>query len=91
MPESDGGLEPLHAVYGKGCLPAMQNSLSQGKSRIVECLDWQKVTVVPKEEVAAVDPEYSSFRNINTPEEYFRFREEMREEKQEDGSGENRG
>jgi FdhD protein len=91
MPESDGGLEPLHAVYGKGCLAAMEDSLSQGKSRIVECLDWQKVTVVPKEEVAAIDPEYSSFRNINTPEEYFRFREEMREEKQEDGSGENRG
>ena len=91
LPESDGGLEPLHAVYGKGCLPAMEDSLSRGKSRIVECLDWEKVTVVSKEEVAAVDPEYSSFRNINTPEEYFRFREEMREEKREDGSGENPG
>lgn len=78
MPESDGGLEPLHTIYGKGCLPAMEEALSQGKSRIVECFDWQKVTVVTKEEVAGIDPEFLSFRNINTPEEYFRFREEMR-------------
>ncbi len=83
LPESDGGLEPLHAVYGKGCLPAMEEALSRGNSKIVECLDWQKVTVVKKEEIAAIDPAFSSFRNINTPEEYFRFREEMREENQE--------
>jgi FdhD protein len=85
MPESDGGLEPLHAVYGKGCLPAMEEALSRGNSRIVECLDRQKVTVVKKDEIAAIDPGFSSFRNINTPEEYFRFREEMREENKDGG------
>jgi hypothetical protein len=44
-------------------------------------LDWSKVTVLSKEEIAAVDPEFHSFRNINTPEEYFRFREEMQDRK----------
>jgi hypothetical protein len=39
--------------------------------------------VVKKEEVAAIDPDFLSFRNINTPEEYFRFREEMQEKKEE--------
>jgi FdhD protein len=82
LPESDGGHEPLHAVYGKGCLPAMEEALFRGNSRIVDCLDWQKVTVVKKEEIAALDPDFSSFCNINTPEEYFRFREETREKNQ---------
>ncbi len=85
IPESDGGLEPLHAVYGKGCLPAMEDALSRGDRKIVDCIDWQKATVIAREEVAEIDPEFLSFRNINTPEEYFRFREEMREEKQDDG------
>jgi FdhD protein len=83
IPESDSGLEPLHAVYGKGCLSAMEKALSQGKSKITESLEWDKVVVVKKEEVAVFDPEFLSFRNINTPEEYFRFREEMQEKKEE--------
>jgi len=83
IPESNGGLEPLHAVYGKGCLASMERALSGGASRIVDCLDWNKVVVVKKEEVAAIDPDYLSFRNINTPEEYFRFREEMQAKKEE--------
>jgi FdhD protein len=81
IPESDGGFEPLHAVYSKNCLPAMEEALKDGKSKIVDCLDWSKVTVLTKDEIAAVDPEFHSFRNINTPEEYFRFREEMQEKK----------
>ena len=59
----------------------MEEALKDGKSKIVDCLDWSKVTVLSKEEIAAVDPEFHSFRNINTPEEYFRFREEMQDRK----------
>lgn len=81
IPESDGGFEPLHAVYSKNCLPAMEAALKDGKIKIVDCLDWKKVTVLSREEIAAVDPEFHSFRNINTPEEYFRFREEMQDRK----------
>jgi FdhD protein len=85
IPESDGGVEPLHAIYGKGCLPAMEKALSKGKSRIIECFDWRNVSVVSKEEIEAIDPGFLSFRNINTPEEYFRFRDEMREENRDGG------
>jgi FdhD protein len=83
IPESEGGLEPLHAVYGKGCLPAMEKTLSSGKRRIVECFDQLKVTVVSREEISRIDPEFLSFRNINTPEEYFRIRQEAPEVKPE--------
>jgi molybdopterin-guanine dinucleotide biosynthesis protein A len=76
IPESDGGLEPLHAVYGKGCLPAMEGYLSMGKSKIIDCFDRLKVTVISREEISGIDPAFQSFRNINTPEEYFRIRQE---------------
>ncbi len=76
IPESEGGLEPLHAVYGKGCLPIMEENLSQARRKIVACLDRLKVTYVSKQEIARIDPAFLSFRNINTPEEYFRIRQE---------------
>jgi FdhD protein len=81
IPESDGGYEPLHAIYRKNCLPAMENALQDGKIKIIDCFDWNKVSVVSRDEIVEVDPEFLSFRNINTPEEYFRFREEMQEKK----------
>lgn len=76
IPESDGGLEPLHAVYGKGALPVIEEALSRGNRRIVACCDRLNTTVITREEVGKIDPGFLSFRNINTPEDYFRFREE---------------
>jgi molybdopterin-guanine dinucleotide biosynthesis protein A len=78
IPESDGGLEPLHALYGKGSLPVMEAYLSSGKKKIVDCFRGLRITVISCSEVAAIDPEFHSFKNINTPEEYFHFREDMR-------------
>lgn len=77
IPQSEGGFEPLHAVYGKGCLPAMEKALAEGSGRIVDSFDRDRVAVVSCADVARLDPKFLSFRNINTPEEYFRFRDEM--------------
>ncbi|ABL01112.1 molybdenum cofactor guanylyltransferase [Pelobacter propionicus] len=77
IPESDSGLEPLHAAYGRGCLGVMNDALSSGRSKIVACFDQLKVDVVSHQDIAAIDPTFLSFRNINTPEEYFRIRQEV--------------
>ncbi len=76
IPEGPNGLEPLHAVYGKDCLPSMERNLSEGKRKISSCFEGLRVTVLPCREVAAIDPAFESFRNINTPGEYFRLRRE---------------
>lgn len=76
IPEGSGGLEPLHAVYGKGALPVMEEALSMGRVKIIECCERLKSTVLARNVVAGIDPEFLSFRNINTPEDYFNFREE---------------
>jgi molybdopterin-guanine dinucleotide biosynthesis protein A len=71
IPESDGGLEPLHAVYGRGCLQAMTASLSAGKRRVVSFFDQVPVEIVRRSLVARFNGGFDSFRNINTPADYF--------------------
>jgi molybdopterin-guanine dinucleotide biosynthesis protein A len=75
IPEGVGGLEPLHAVYRKGVLPAVEDALRNGQCRVVSFFDRVRVRRVPLAEVERIDPGMNAFRNINTPEEYYRFRD----------------
>jgi FdhD protein len=70
IPETSGGLEPLHAVYAKSCLPKMEMMLQAGERRILSFFDLAQVRLVPRGRIAALDPDYASFRNINTQEDY---------------------
>jgi molybdopterin-guanine dinucleotide biosynthesis protein A len=76
IPESESRLEPLHAIYGKGALTVMEEALSRGNRKIVSCCSRLMTTVIAREEVRKIDPVFLSFRNINTPEDYFLFRDE---------------
>ena len=75
VPEGEGGIEPLHAVYRRGVLPAVEDALRNGQCRVVSFFDRVRVRRVPLAEVERIDPDLRAFRNINTPEEYFRFRD----------------
>ena len=74
IPESDQGLEPLHAVYGKACLPHMEEVLLAGRRRLISFFPQVRVQRFDRARVAAIDPGYASFRNINTPGDYFDLR-----------------
>lgn len=78
IPESPGGLEPLHAVYGKGCLAAIEATLLSGQRRIVSFFDRTNVSRMNLEQVAYFDPAFVSFLNINTPGDYFKLRDDER-------------
>lgn len=79
IPESDDGLEPLHAVYCRSCLPAMETALQAGKRRLVSFFPEIRTMIVPGATVRFVDPDLDSFRNINTPADYYDLREGERE------------
>jgi len=74
IPESPDGLEPLHAVYGKGCLAAIEATLLSGQRRIVSFFDRCNVSRMNVEQVAYFDPSFVSFMNINTPHDYYELR-----------------
>jgi len=75
IPEGPDGLEPLHAVYGKGCLSAMETTLLSGQRRIVSFFDRTDVNRMNLEQVAIFDPAFVSFININTPTDYYELRD----------------
>ncbi len=66
MPRLGSLVEPLHAVYSKGCLAPMENLLKQGNLKISDLLALVKVRYLDAEEIDRFDPEHLSFFNINT-------------------------
>lgn len=75
IPESNNGLEPLHALYATSCLPAIEAALVAGKKRIISFFDEVAVHRVNVAEIADLDPDGTGFWNINTPEDYYRLRQ----------------
>ncbi|MBI4278658.1 MAG: molybdenum cofactor guanylyltransferase [Armatimonadetes bacterium] len=69
VPHCRGEHEPLHAVYGKGCLEAMRRTIDAGR-RNTAFFGEVRVREVTEDEVARFDPRFLSFVNVNTPGEY---------------------
>jgi molybdopterin-guanine dinucleotide biosynthesis protein A len=65
----ESNLHPMHAVYSKSCLPAIEARLLQNDLRAVGFLDSVRVRVVESDEVDRFDLQHLSFFNANTPED----------------------
>jgi len=74
IPDVDGKLQTLHAVYRKKCAKVLATMSKKGEHRIHEMVNFAKVRIVPEEEIRALDPnpEMLSFFNVNTPDDYQR-------------------
>lgn len=53
----------------------MEMALQTGKRRLVSFFSEVQVTIVPVDTVRFVDPRLDSFRNINTPTDYYNLRD----------------
>jgi molybdopterin-guanine dinucleotide biosynthesis protein A len=69
LPESDGrrGVEPLCAVYGPACGPAMERQIARDDLRAIGFHDDVKVGTLPLERVRAFGDPDVLFFNVNTP------------------------
>jgi FdhD protein len=65
--------EPLHAVYARSILPAMQTAIDTGDRSILHLLDKVETRIINQETVGGIPGGLESFRNVNTPEEYERL------------------
>lgn len=64
----EGGVyETLHALYGKGALPAMRARLDAGQYKIIGFFPGVRVRSFPAEAARRYDPALRSFFNANTP------------------------
>ena len=78
--------EPLHAVYRKSCLPAIEASLLRGRRRMVSFFDDVRVCYIEDSLLREFDPSLRSLCNINTPEEWTITLADLKRELQ-DGGG----
>jgi molybdenum cofactor guanylyltransferase len=73
--------EPLHAVYSRNCLSALENIMQhKNNERIIEILPQVRFRNISQEEIEKIDPYRLSFFNINTEAELKTAREIARED-----------
>ena len=70
VPRLAGMLEPLHAVYGRTCLPWIARLLDEGQRKVVAFFPHVKVRHVEEREIDVFDPLHLSFVNVNTPQDW---------------------
>ena len=79
IPQTDRGLQPLHAVYAKSVLPAIEEQLQRRQFNLHTLVTKVRANVVPLDRLRPFDPAGLSFLNVNTPQEYEVARERDRE------------
>ncbi len=63
------GLQPLHGLYSKQCLPILKEMIDARDLRLQNIADKPGLTVhrVPETEIKCLDPQLFSFLNLNSP------------------------
>jgi molybdenum cofactor guanylyltransferase len=76
IPDLNGKLQPMHAVYSKACLPYLKELVDASRLKVQELCAIPELSVhrIPQSVFERVDPELRSFFNINTPEDLARAR-----------------
>jgi len=70
VPSSEGGQEPLHALYSSACKDVFETALKRGERKIQDVLKRMKIRKVTYEELQSLGCQATSFLNVNTPEDY---------------------
>ena len=67
VPQSVDQYEPLHAVYRRSCLVAIQRRLANNERRVISFFQDVRLSVVPEADWRVIDPTGRSLSNLNTP------------------------
>jgi molybdopterin-guanine dinucleotide biosynthesis protein A len=74
IPRVGDMVEPLHAVYSKGCLAPIEGMVEGGNLSVHGLLGLVRVRYVDSDEIDRFDPEHLSLFNVNTLDELERAR-----------------
>jgi molybdopterin-guanine dinucleotide biosynthesis protein A len=76
VPRAGGGLQPLCAVYRRGFANVAEKSLTEGKGKIDLLFAGVGICVIEENELEGAGFSAEMFRNLNTPEEFERAKQE---------------
>ena len=69
-----GEIEPLSAIYSKDCIRPIKEQLDKNNLKIRDLFKKVKVKVIKESEVIKFDSQAFSFLNINTLDEYQKYK-----------------
>lgn len=75
IPENQGGLEPLCAMYHQRCVVTISHELDRGVRKVTAAIAALRLDRVLPEEWKAFDSGGLLFKNMNSPADYQRARE----------------
>lgn len=75
VPFVSGEYEPMHALYGRSCLPFIEELIASGNNRIITFFPQVRVRRINDEEAARFGAPTRMFLNCNTPGDLERARE----------------
>ena len=70
VPRASDRLHPLASAYRLSVLPVVREMLVAGRFRMTDLLALVPARVIEPHELADIDPELVSLRNVNSPDEY---------------------
>jgi len=74
VPETTGGVEALHAIYARRCMPVMKRHIEKDTLKIGAIYRKSRTLILPKETVSSFDPSETMFFNVNSPDDLQRLR-----------------
>jgi molybdopterin-guanine dinucleotide biosynthesis protein A len=69
VPAPPDGLQPLHAIYTRRCLPAIRSRLDRNRLQIKGFYPGHHILEISPEILDTFDPKERMFLNVNTPED----------------------
>ena len=75
VPLTGDRFEPLHAVYRRACLAAINLHLAGGDRRVISFFDEVQVKAVPETDWRLIDPTGRSLANLNTLDDLRQMRQ----------------
>ena len=77
LPRTAKGNEPLLAAYARRCLDPIERQLARGDLKIDHFFGKVRVSPIAEPQLRRVDPELTSFFNVNTPQDLAAARAQM--------------
>ncbi|MEJ2718421.1 MAG: molybdenum cofactor guanylyltransferase [Deltaproteobacteria bacterium] len=75
VPCIQGHLEPLHAVYARGCIPHIEKLMAKSDLKILDFFREVDVLEVMEGDLTRLDPDLRFAMNLNTPQDLEKARD----------------
>ncbi len=71
VPRWQARFEPLHAIYSKNCIGAIERQFGKNELKVTNFLQYVKVRVINEKEISRFVSDQPFFANINTPQDLY--------------------